>query len=266
MTSTDLAGRHDAGTPGQPREGRMWPRAFGYWLTNYRRVWRGTIISGVLTPVLFLLAMGVGLGTLVDGNAGGVAGVEYLAFLAPGILAAQAMQTAVFESTFPVMAAIKWQRQYHAMLAAPLGVADVVVGHLAFVMMRVTITSTVFLAIAGAFGAFSSPWVILGLPVAVLTGLAFAAPVFGFAARQQNESGFSMLFRVVIMPMFLFSGTFFPVDQLPAALELVARVTPLWHAVELCRGLALETLAAGAAAAHVGYLLLWLISGSGSRW
>ncbi|NED93771.1 ABC transporter permease [Phytoactinopolyspora alkaliphila] len=240
----------------------MWARAFSYWMASYRRIWRGSLVSGFLNPVLFLAAMGIGLGALVDnGSAGGVQGVTYLTFLAPGILAAQAMQTAVFESTFPVLGAVKWQRQYHAMLAAPLGVPDLVVGHLVFVAMRVAITSTAFLLITVAFGAIGSWWAVLTLPVAVLTGLAFAAPVFALAARQDGPGGFNMLFRFIIMPMFLFSGTFFPVEQLPAALELVAMVTPLWHAVELCRGLALETMTMVPALGHVAYLLLWVGAG-----
>ncbi|HEY9411532.1 MAG TPA: ABC transporter permease [Jiangellaceae bacterium] len=248
--------------PVPPREGRMWDRAFWLWLVNYRRVWRGTIISGLLSPLFFLTAMGFGLGALVDdGAAGGIDGMSYVAFVAPGILAAQAMQTAVGESTFPVVGAMKWHRQYHAMIATPLGITDVVVGHLAFVMMRVAITTTAFLGVTLALGAFESWWVLLAWPVAVLTGLAFAAPVFAFAARQENDSGFNVLFRFVVMPMFLFSGTFFPIEQLPTVLEWVARATPLWHAVDLCRGLATETATLLGGLGHVAYLLLWVILG-----
>lgn len=239
----------------------MWARALSYWLMNYRRVWRGTLVSGLLSPLFFLAAMGFGLGALVDdGVAGGIAGTtSYLAFVAPGILAAQAMQTAVGESTFPVMGAIKWQRQYHAMLSAPLGVADLVTGHLIFVAMRIAITTTAFLAVSLVLGAIDVSWgALLTLPIGVLTGLAFATPVFAFAARQDNDAGFNVLFRFIVMPMFLFSGTFFPVEQLPAVLEWVAMATPLWHAVELCRGLSLQTLELAAGAGHVAYLLAWI--------
>ncbi|WP_207782297.1 ABC transporter permease [Phytoactinopolyspora limicola] len=229
---------------------------------SYRRVWRGSIISGFLSPLLFLVAIGIGLGSLVDdGPAGGIEGISYLMFLAPGILAAQAMQTAISESTFPVLGAMKWQRQYHAMTAAPLGIADIVLGHLAFIAFRLTITSTTFVVIATAFGAIESWWVVLAVPVAILTGLAFAAPVFAYAARQEGPSGFSMLFRFVMLPLFLFSGTFFPVDQLPVVLEVIAKFTPLWHSVELCRGLALETLSLLPALGHLAYLLAWLALG-----
>ncbi|MFW6203477.1 MAG: ABC transporter permease [Actinomycetota bacterium] len=246
----------------QPPVGRMWPRALQFWLMSYRRVWRGSLVSGFLAPVLYLSAMGYLLGPLVDsGTRGGIPGVEYLAFVAPGILAAQAMQTAVSESTFAVLAAIKWRRQYLAMLATPLGVPDVLVGHLVFVLLRVAMTSTVFLGVAVALGAIRTWWAVLMLPVAVLCGLAFAAPVFAFAGTQSDGQGFNVLFRFIIMPMFLFSGTFFPIDQLPGVLEPVAWATPLAHAVALCRDLALGTATGAAAALHVGYLLVWIVVG-----
>ncbi|WP_198663536.1 ABC transporter permease [Jiangella endophytica] len=246
-------------TLAQPREGRMAGRAFAYWLANYRRVWRGSIISGFLGPLFFLLAMGFGLGTLVDG--GGLGAPGYVEFIAPGILAAQAMQTAVGESTFPVMGALKWQRQYHAMLAAPLGIADLVLGHVAFVAMRIAITSVAFALVAVALGAITSWWVVGAVFAAILTGLAFTTPVFAFAARQDNDSGFNVLFRFIIMPMFLFSGTFFPVEQLPAGLEAVAMATPLWHGVELCRSLVMGTATVAGSLGHVAYLLLWVVGG-----
>ena len=243
-----------------PAAGLMWDRALAYWLTSYRRVWRGSLISCFLSPIFFLVAMGFGLGALVDAGEG-IPDVDYIAFIAPGILAAQAMQTAVIESTYPVMGAVKWQRQYHAMLAAPLGPYDIVLGHLAFILMRVVLTSTSFLLVAWALGAIGSPWAALGLPVAALCGMAYAAPVYAFAVRQEVDGGFAMLFRFVILPMFLFSGTFFPVDQLPSWLEPIAWLTPLWHAVDLCRSLALETVTPAAATGHVAYLLLWVVAG-----
>lgn len=246
----------------QPREGRMAGRAFSFWLTNYRRVWRGTIISGFLGPLFFLLAMGFGLGALVDdGAGGGVNGVAYVSFIAPGVLAAQAMQTAVGESTFPVLGAVKWQRQYHAMLAAPLGISDIVVGHLMFVTMRLAITSVTFALVAVAVGAITTPWVVLAVLAAVLTGLAFATPIFAFAARQDTDSGFNVIFRFVVMPMFLFSGTFFPIDQLPDVLEVIAWATPLWHGVDLCRSLVMQTATPLGSLGHVAYLLLWVGGG-----
>jgi lipooligosaccharide transport system permease protein len=238
-------------------------RSLGYWAYRYRRTWRASVISTVLTPVLFLAAMGVGLGALVDSSpGGGVHGVGYLAFLAPGLLAAAAMQTGVAESTYPVLASIKWIKTYHAMLATPLGPVDVLVGHLLWIAIRVLTGSVVYLAVIALFGATRSPLAVLAIPAAVLTGMAFCTPVVAFAAGMDNEGGFAALFRFVVTPMFLFSGTFFPVTQLPPVLEQLAYGTPLWHGVDLCRSLTLGTATAGMTLLHIAYLGCWLIGGA----
>ena len=238
-------------------------RSLEYWAYQYKRTWRGSAITTLLSPVLFLAAMGLGLGTLVNrSRTGGVGGVDYLAFLAPGLLAASAMQTAVGESTYPVMASIKWIKTYHAMLATPLGVLDVMVGHLVWIAVRVFLSSGVYLAVMTLFGATRSALALLALPAAVLTGMAFSAPVVAFAAARDNDSGFAALFRFGVTPMFLFSGVFFPIDQLPPVLEQVAYVTPLWHGVDLCRSLTLGTVGLGTAAVHVAYLGAWLVGGA----
>jgi lipooligosaccharide transport system permease protein len=237
-------------------------RSLEYWVFQYKRTWRGSVVSTVLFPVLFLAAMGLGLGSLVDSSAsGGVDGLPYLVFLAPGLLAATAMQTGVGESTYPVMGALKWIKTYHAMLATPIGVLEVLVGHLLYIAARVLLGSAVFLAVMGLFGALRSPLALLALPAAVLTGMAFSAPVVAFAATTENDAGFAALFRFVVTPLFLFSGVFFPVQQLPPALELVAYLTPLWHGVALSRGLALGTATAGGVLAHVVYLSAWIAVG-----
>jgi lipooligosaccharide transport system permease protein len=238
-------------------------RAFEYWVFQYRRTWRGSAVSTVLFPVLFLASMGLGLGTLVDSSASrGVEGHSYLVFLAPGLLAATAMQTGVGESTYPVMGAIKWIKTYHAMLATPLGVLDVMVGHLLYIAARVLFGSVVFLAVMTAFGAVDSALGLLALPAAVLTGMAFAAPVAAFSAVNDNDAGFAMLMRFVVTPLFLFGGVFYPVQQLPLVLEQLAYLTPLWHGVALSRGLALGTVSAGAALGHALYLSAWIAVGT----
>jgi lipooligosaccharide transport system permease protein len=249
--------------PVAPSRGALSLRAFAYWLAQYKRTWRGSAISTVLEPLGFLAAIGLGLGTLVDQGNGtaSVPGGSYLAFIAPGLLAATAMQTAAFESTYPVMGAVKWHRTYHAQLATPLGVVDLLTGHLLFVLVRLSITTTVYLLIMVAFGAIGSWWAVLALPVAVLTGLAHATPVFAFAARQENDSGFAMLFRFGIVPLFLFSGTFFPISQLPDVLQPVAWVTPLWNGVALCRDLCLGEPDLGSALVHLLVLAAWTVVG-----
>lgn len=233
----------------------------GQRLAAWRHFWRSSLISTVLEPVLFLAAMGLTLGSLVDRGQGAPGGVSYLAFLAPGLLAAAAMQNASFESTYPVLGAIKWDKTYEAVLATPAGIRDILIGHLLYIGLRATTSATLFLAVLVLFGAAASPLAVLAVPAAVLTALAFAAPITAFAARLDNDTGFSVLQRFLILPMFLFSGTFFPVGQLPAFFEWVAYLTPLWHGVALSRGLALGTLDAGSALLHVGYLGLWLAAG-----
>lgn len=234
-------------------------RAYEYWLAVYRRVWRGTIFTSVLNPVLYLSALGVGLGKLVNSGANPL-GVPYLDFVAPGLLAAVGMQIATIESSFPVRGAIRWNRQYHAMLATPLRVRDLVTGHLLYVATRVAIASAVYLAVIAGFGAVRSPLAALAWPVVVLVGLAFAAPVSALSAWAENEI-FNPLFRFAITPMFLFSATFFPVTRLPQGLRELAYVTPLWHGVDLVRHLTLGTATPGLSLLHIAYLALWFLAG-----
>jgi lipooligosaccharide transport system permease protein len=234
-------------------------RAYEYWLTVYRRVWRGTVMSSVLNPVLYLTALGVGLGKIVNRGAHPL-GIPYLDFVAPGMLAAVAMQVAAIESSFPVRGAIRWNRQYFAMLATPLRVADIVAGHLFYVATRVPFAAAIYLAAIAAFGAVHSAWAILVVPLAVLIGIAFAAPISALSAWAENEV-FNPLFRFAITPMFLFSGTFFPVTRLPRGLRELAYATPLWHGVDEFRHLTLGTPTLGWSALHIGYLLLWVVAG-----
>ncbi len=231
-------------------------------LTAHRHFWRSSAVGSVLEPALFLAAMGLVLGTLVDRGPGVPGGVGYLAFLAPGLLVAAAMQTATGESSYPVLGAIKWDRLYEAVLATPARPADLLAGHLLYVSFRVTTSAAAFLVVLLLFGAARSPLVLLTLPVALLTGLAFAAPVTAMAAALEEDAAFAALQRFLVVPLFLFSGTFFPVDRLPAVLEWFARATPLWHGVTLARELALGTVDGGSALLHTGYLVLWTAAGT----
>lgn len=236
-------------------------RPFEFFFMQYKRVWRGTAITSVVTPIVYLLALGVGLGVYVDRSADLPDGISYLEFVAPGLMAATAMQLATFESSWPVLSAIKWDRQYHAMLATPLRVRDVLLGHQSFVAARLLVTSTVYLVVITAFGAVESPLGILAIPVAALVGLSFSAPIAAWAAHTQTEVSFVAIFRFVILPMFLFSGTFFPITSLPAPLELIAYLTPLWHGVTLCRELTLGEVELWSGLLHLGYLLAFTTVG-----
>jgi lipooligosaccharide transport system permease protein len=252
-----------AGAPARPLS--AWSLAvsqFRFWLTNYRRTWRGSIYSSVLNPVLYLGAMGLGLGSLVDKHGvTSLGGVSYLVFLAPGLMAAEAMQTAIGESTYPVLGSVKWRGTYKAAAATPLRPSDILHGHLLFTAMRLAMNALIFLIVMTAFGATRSAWSILLVPVAVLIGLAFATPVEAFAISRKSDQGFALLFRFGMIPLFLFSGTFFPVSQLPAGIRWVAYVTPLWHGVALSRAIALGDATAGATLIHLAYLVVFAVVG-----
>ena len=235
-------------------------RPLEFFLTQYRRMWRGNVVTSVVSPVVYLLALGVGLGVFVDRSADLPNGVSYLEFVAPGLMAATAMQISSFEASWPVLSAIKWDRQYHAMLATPLRIRDVILGHQAYFAFRLILTATVYFVVIAAFGAVESPLGVLAIPVTVLVGLAFTAPLAAWAAHTQTEVSFVAIFRFVILPMFLFSGTFFPISSLPAPLEVLAWFTPLWHGVTLCRDLTLGDVSP-VDLAHVAYLLAFIAVG-----
>lgn len=235
-------------------------QVLGYLLLAWRRVWRGTVFSGFVAPLLYLGVMGYGLGSLIDRpgqQASTLGGVSYVAFIAPGLMAVTAMQTSVGEASYPVLGAIKWQRNYHAMLATPIATAHVVLGHLAFIVLRAVAGAVVFLAVGGLLGAFPSWWSLAAVPAVALLSLSYAAPMYALSTRAENDVPFGLVFRLVVIPTFLFAGAFFPTSQLPRAVELVVQVLPAWHGVELCRDATLGTATALSTAVHVAYLLAW---------
>jgi lipooligosaccharide transport system permease protein len=191
---------------------------------------------------LFLLAMGTGVGALMSSAATDVlGGVPYLHFLAPGLLAAACMQTATFESSFPVTAKMTWNRNYAAIASTPMSVMDIIIGELSWTAVRQLMIATAFTGVTLAFRIPQSYLAILAIPAAALTGLAFSASVMGYAATLKSGGDFSMVFRFVITPLFLFSGVFFPLARMPQPLRSLAWLTPLFHGVELVRGLMLGT-------------------------
>lgn len=229
----------------------------------YRRVWRGSVVSSFLNPILYLLAMGLGLGTLVDANLpDGVQGVSYLTFLAPGLLAATAMQTGAGEGAWKVMAGLKWTKTYHAALSTPVGVPSLVLGHVLWAAARVTMVSVVFSAVMAAFRVAPVLESLLAAGPAILVGTAMAAVTTAFTARLKQDVGLPMYFRFVVIPMFLFSGAFFPIDQLPGWLQWVAYATPLYHGVELCRAMVVGGTPSVDPWVSVGYLVALTVIGT----
>lgn len=217
-------------------------RVFEHRFVIYKRTFRASLFSSFLTPVLFLTAMGLGLGGYVDQSTdAALGGVSYLAFLAPGLLVATCMQAGAFEATFPIMAGLVWSRVYHAMFATPITPRDIALGNITWFGARLLLIAAVFTVVIVAFGAATSPLILLAIPVAALTGLGFATPIAAFAATQRTPERFAAIFRFGIMPLFLFSGTFYPIESLPTFVQPLAWLTPLYHGVVLARGLSLGT-------------------------
>lgn len=256
-----------------PRGERLLPspamvrRLLDYYLARYRRTWRASVVTAFLQPALYLLAMGVFLGGYVDDTAGSAArlgGVSYLDFVAPGLLCATAMQFSAGESLWPVMGALKWNRTYHSMVATPLSVAEIVAGALIDVAVRTGLSVLVFVLVLVPFGVFDSPAsAVAAFAVGLLTAFTSVALFFSFSVRVQSEYHYGLMFRLGIFPLFLFSGAFFPVENLPDALEWIAKVSPLWHAVEAARQVSLDAgaLATGVFWGHVAVLVALLVLG-----
>jgi lipooligosaccharide transport system permease protein len=242
-----LAGARDGrSAPPIPPLASTWStmaRVFEHRLWSYRRTFRASLFSSFGIPTLFLAAMGFGLGGYVDATPDAVlAGLTYLQFLAPGLLAATVMQSGSFEATFPILGGLQWNKIFHAMVATPIRARDVVLGNIAWIATRLTLVATVFAFVIVLFGASRSWLIVLAVPAAVLTGLAFATPIMAFTATQRTPDRFAAIFRFGVTPLFLFSGTFFPIESLPDFLRPVAWLSPLWHGADLCRQLMLGTV------------------------
>jgi lipooligosaccharide transport system permease protein len=219
-------------------------RRFGAWYVaeHHIRIWRRyltvNIATAIGTPVMYLFAFGVGLGVLVNANAGpaGVDGVSYLVFIAPALIATAAVTIASDEFTYPVMQGLKWNPIYVDMHAAPLSARQVVDGVVIFVAIRIFATTSVYFLLMAAFGAVPLASGLLTVPIATLTGIAFGAPLFAYAAAQREDRGqFAVVQRVLVLPLTLFSGTLFPLEQLPLILQPIGWLSPLWHGAELGR-------------------------------
>ncbi len=232
---------------------------FEHRLVGYRRVWRGSVFSTFLLPVLFLLGIGVSVGAYVDRV--GELGVSYLDYIAPGLLASTAFQVAIGEATWPIMSAFAWIRTYHAMRASPLRPQDLVGGELLFILLRVGTSAFGFLIVMILFGTVHSWWAVAVLPVSLLLGAAAAGPVLAYAASISSDNMFALLFRFGVIPMTLFAGVFFPVEAMPTVARWLAYLSPLWHGVELCRAATLGWPLTVPVPVHVGYLGLWVVAG-----
>jgi lipooligosaccharide transport system permease protein len=230
-------------------------------LLAFRRDWRSYLLSGLSQPFLYLMSMGIGLGMYVDRSQGTPGGVPYLVYVAPALIVTQAMMVAAFESAWPIMSKFMWSKTYLAALNTPLGAFDLLAGDLLWVAFRLTMLSCLFFVPVVVLGAVVSPLAVLAIPVAVLTGLSFAAPIMAFTATQRSANPFNVLFRFGITPLFLFSGTFFPIEKLPLFLQPLAWVTPLYHGVALARSLSLGRVEPIEDLVHLGFLAAVVTAG-----
>ena len=220
-------------------------------LRAFRHAWI-TIVSGFFEPVFYLFSLGVGLGALV-GTVTTDSGeqVPYATFVAPALLAASAMNGAVYDSTFNVFFKLKYAKLYDSVLSTPLGPRDVAVGEISWALLRGQVYAVAFLVVVLVAGLVDSWWAVLALPAATLIGFAFAA--VGMAATTYMRSWVDFDYvQLAILPMFLFSATFFPLSTYPESLQRVVQATPLYHGVALVRDLMLGQVSV-ALVWHVAY-------------
>ncbi len=239
----------------------VWP-LIEYQLLSSRRAVKTIVTGSLITPLLYLLSLGIGLGTVVNEHTDQL-GVPYLVFVAPAFLTAAALQSATGDATYPVVAGFKWLRIYHGMAATPLTTRQIAITQLLWISMRVFASSVVYLVVMVCFGACRRWQVIFAVPVATLTAVAFASTIAAISASVQSDGGaFSMINRFLVTPMFLFSGTFYPISQLPGWARALAHVSPLWHGTELSRDAAIGGLPASTVLGHLAFLLVWLAIGT----
>lgn len=228
----------------------------------YARLWRGLAFSTFVQPLLYLGAMGIGLGGLVRAHSGAVDGLTYLEFIAPGLLVASAMQLAASESMWPVLGGAKWMRVFHGVVATPIGPGELFGGYVLWTAIRSMLGAAAFLLVAGLLGAVPSAWGVLAIPAAGLCSAAFSSPITAFSIAQDTDVAFPLIMRLGVLPLFLFSGTFFPINQLPHGLRPLAVLSPLWHGVELARDATTGHFDAAPIAAHIAVLGACTVAGA----
>ncbi|MCX5978944.1 MAG: ABC transporter permease [Chloroflexi bacterium] len=232
-------------------------------LAVYRREWHGSVFSAFIEPLVVLAGLGIGLGVLVGDKAAAITGgVSYVTYIAPALMASSAMNLGAGEAAWPILARVAWVRIYHAIIATPLNAADVMVGAIAFIVGKVAFAATFFAAVLLITGIATSPLGALGMiGVSILTAFAFAAPIVAFSVTQKSDQGFAFIFRLIITPLAFFSGTYFPIENLPFAAQVLSWCTPLAHGVALSRALALGTPLTNIGF-HLAALLLWGVGGT----
>ena len=243
-----------------PAPVRVWEHSFAI----YRRIWRSNVLGGFVQPLLYLIGMGLGVGALVDSGANSLElldGLSYFAFIAPALLATTAMMVSSQEAMWPVVESFMWSYSYRSMAATPLTPGQIVSGVALWQATRAAISVAGVAAVLVFFDETRSPGLLLAIPFGALTGLAFSVPLTAWSSTRDRETSFPSIQRFVIMPLFLFGGTFYPVEQLPGWMQAFAKVTPLWHGVQLCRDAVLERLEVPDTLFHLGVLCAFVAVG-----
>ncbi len=241
-----------------PRTGSLIPditlRAFCVWYRDFR-VWttyyKASLIGNLGEPLLYLLAMGWGLGKMV----GTVNGIPYISFLAPGLVCSATMYSATFECTFGAFTRMTRQQTYDAILATPVSLDEIVAGEILWGATKSLFSGSAMLLVMSFFGLVASPWAILVLPLSIIIGLLFSSLSMIVTAKSPSYDFFSYYFTLVIAPMFLFSGIFFPIENLPEWAQTMAWFLPLTHGVNISR-----SLFAGNISWAITQDLIWLIA------
>ena len=254
--------------PGAARQAEL-VRRWGWWyqaewrLIGMRAYWTSILGTALITPALYVLAVGIGLGSLVDSSSGGIGGVPYLVFVAPGLLVSTIVLSASAETSYPVMEGFKWGRHYYARASTAASPRQVALGELLAIFLRMAAEAAVFWLMLVLLGAVdpARSWPVVG--VAALAALAFGAPLMAYAATIENEGyQFALMQRFIVMPMFLFAGTFYPLEAMPGYLQWIGWISPMWHGTQLARALSFGLeLAPWAAVLHLGFLLA--VAGAG---
>jgi lipooligosaccharide transport system permease protein len=235
-----------------------------YLMLVWRRSAVSTVVVGVATPLLYLLAMGFGLGTLVNAGPGAaeLGGVTYVQYIAPALVVAAALQTGVSEAAYPVYSRFKWTRVFWGISATPVRPSELAGGQLLFIASRLLLGSGLYYLVTLAFGVGGGVTGVLMVPTAVLTGVSCAVWVMVLAAVMKREgTAFNIVFRFVVIPMTLFSGSFFPISELPPPVRVLAWFSPLWHGNELARAAAFDDWHWVADVGHLSFLLALALVG-----
>jgi lipooligosaccharide transport system permease protein len=243
-----------------PLAGRRWWRLVERNFLVSRQIWP-VILSGFFEPVFYLLSIGVGVGALVGTVMGpGGEAVDYTAYVAPALLASSAMNGAVYDSTLNVFFKLKYAKTYDTMLSTPLSPGDVALGEITWAQLRGTVYSAAFLLVMLVMGLLGSWSALLALPAAVLVGLAFAAVGMAATSFMRTWHDFEFM-QLAVLPMFLFSTTFYPLSVYPGPLQVAIQATPLYHGIELIRPLTTGTGLGFDVLGHALYLLVMAAAG-----